>query len=296
MNFRYLAYFMAVAEELHMGRAAERLGIAQPPLSRQIKQLETELGVLLFHRGRNGISLTHAGQCLQERGLQIENLVRDTEREVRRIGQGMEGRIRVGYVGSAVYGILPNVVKSFRIHYPEVELALTPMNNDALQRGLIRREIDLGIARPELRDSEILTRPLLSEELILCAPDTLFPGRQIVLPSEVSGHLLVLYPEFPRPSFADLVLESCAKHGIRTDRVLFTMDVNTAIGLVAVGEGLAIVPQSVGSMQRNGIRFHSFSGSIGTTGLSICHRIDDQGVHVKNFMAIARNVARVFQR
>ncbi|MCB5410918.1 LysR substrate-binding domain-containing protein [Pseudogemmobacter faecipullorum] len=292
MNFRYLAYFMAVAEELHMGRAAERLGIAQPPLSRQIKQFETELGVLLFHRGRNGISLTQAGQRLHERGLQIESLVRDTEREVSRIGQGMEGRIRVGYVGSAVYGILPNVVKSFRAHFPEVELALLPMNNDRLKAGLIRREIDLAIARPELHDSEILSRPLMSEELILCAPDTLFPGRQIIAPKEISGQLLVLYPEFPRPSFADQVLQSCAAHGINTDRVLFTMDVNTAIGLVAVGEGLAIVPQSVGSMQRNGIRFHSFGPSIGKTGVSINHRIDDQGIHVKNFVTIARNVAR----
>ena len=292
MNFRYLAYFMAVAEELHMGRAAERLGIAQPPLSRQIKQFETDLGVLLFHRGRNAISLTQAGQRLFERGLQIENLVRDTEREVSRIGQGMEGRIRVGYVGSAVYGILPNVVKSFRAHFPEVELALSPMNNDRLKAGLIRREIDLAIARPELQDSEILSRPLLSEELILCAPDSLFPGRQIVAPKEIAGHLLVLYPEFPRPSFADQVLESCKAHGIQTDRVLFTMDVNTAIGLVAVGEGLAIVPQSVGSMQRNGIRFHSFGTSIGKTGVSINHRIDDQGIHVKNFVTIARNVAR----
>lgn len=283
---------MAVAEELHMGRAAERLGIAQPPLSRQIKQFESELGVLLFHRARNGISLTQAGQRLRMRGMQIESLVLDTTREVRRIGEGMEGRIRVGYVGSAVYGILPNIVKSFRASFPEVELALSPMNNDRLKTGLIRREIDLAIARPELFDSEILTRPLHSEQLILCAPDALFPGRSIVAPKEVSGQLLVLYPEFPRPSFADLVLESCAAHGIRTDRVLFTMDVNTAIGLVAVGEGLAIVPQSVGSMQRNGIRFHHFGHSIGTTGLSVNHRIDDQSIHLKNFVTIARNVAR----
>ncbi|MGN0933308.1 LysR family transcriptional regulator [Falsigemmobacter intermedius] len=292
MNLRHLTYFLAVAEELHMGRAAERLGIAQPPLSRQIKQFEGELGVLLFHRGRNGLSLTQAGQWLQERGRQVDTLVKETEREVYRIGQGMEGRIRVGYVGSSVYGIMPTLVKSFRAFYPEIELTLSPMNNDRLTSGLIRREIDLAIARPELRDSEILSRPLLSEPLTLCAPDVLFPARSIVHPREISGQTLILYPEFPRPSYADTVLEACRTHGIAIGKQIFTMDVNTAIGLVAVGEGVAIVPQSVASMQRGGVRFHTFSPSIGETGLSINHRIDDQSIHVRNFVQIARTVAR----
>lgn len=292
MNFRHLTYFLAVAEELHMGRAADRLGIAQPPLSRQIKQFETELGVLLFHRGRNGITLTQAGQRLLQRGGEILGMVADSEREIQRIGQGMEGRLRLGYVGSAVFGILPNIVKSFRANYPEIFLSMTPMNNASLQKGLIRREIDLAIARPDLHDSEILSWPLVSEPLVLAAPDTLFAGRVAIRPEDVSGLLLILYPEFPRPSFADLVLGSLERHGISVDRVIFTMDVNTAIGLVAVGEGVAIVPRSVGSSHRNGIRFHPFTSSIGETGLSINHRIDDQSIHVRNFVSIARTLAR----
>lgn len=204
----------------------------------------------------------------------------------------MEGRLRLGYVGSAVFGILPNIVKSFRANYPEIFLSMTPMNNASLQQGLIRREIDLAIARPDLHDSEILSWPLISEPLVLAAPDTLFPGRVAIRPEDVSGLLLILYPEFPRPSFADLVLDSVKRHGISVDRVIFTMDVNTAIGLVAVGEGVAIVPRSVGSSQLNGIRFHPFAGSIGETGLSINHRIDDQSIHVRNFVSIARTLAR----
>lgn len=292
MNFRHLAYFLAVAEEMHMGRAADRLGIAQPPLSRQIKQFEADLGVLLFHRGRNGITLTQAGQRLLERGGEILRMVGDSEREVQRIGQGMEGRLRLGYVGSAVFGILPNIVKSFRANYPDIFLSMEPMNNASLKQGLIRREIDLAIARPDLHDSEILSWPLTTEPLVLAAPDTLFPSRHAIRPEDLSGLLLILYPEFPRPSFADLVLESVKRHGISVDRVIFTMDVNTAIGLVAVGEGVAIVPQSVGSSQPNGIRFHPFATSIGETGLSINHRIDDQSIHVRNFVQIARTLAR----
>ncbi|MDS9469685.1 LysR family transcriptional regulator [Paracoccus sp. MBLB3053] len=292
MNFRHLTYFLAVAEELHVGRAADRLGIAQPPLSRQIKQFEIELGVLLFHRGRSGISLTQAGQRLLERGNEIQRMVADSEREIRRIGQGMEGRLRLGYVGSAVYGILPGIVKSFRANYPDVFLSMMPMNNASLKQGLIRREIDLAIARPDLRDGEIISRPLMMEPLALAAPDTVFPGRFAISPEEVSGQLLILYPEYPRPSFADIVLGCAKRHGISVDRTIFTMDVNTALGLVAVGEGVAIVPHSVSSSRMNGIRFHPFATSIGETGLSINHRIDDQSILVSNFVSIARTLVR----
>lgn len=292
MNFRQLSYFMAVAEELHFGRAAERLNMAQPPLSRQIRKLEDDLGAALFHRARHGITLTQAGQRLFERGAAILDDIADSEREIRRIGQGMEGRLRLGYVGSAVYGILPTIVKSFRARYPGLFLSLAPMNNAALQRGLIRREIDLAIARPALHDPEIISRPLIEEPLILAAPDVLFPNKVAVEARDVSGQVLILYPEYPRPSFADVVLEAARASGIDASRRVFTMDVNTALGLVAVGEGVAILPASVGSGQRNGIRFHPFATSIGQTGLSINQRIDDQSVHASNFARIARAVAR----
>lgn len=292
MDFRKLTYFMAVAEELHFGRAAERLDMAQPPLSRQIRQLEEELGAPLFHRGRNGITLTQAGQRLFERAGAILASVADSEREIRRIGEGMEGRLRLGYVGSSVYGVLPTIVKSFRAHYPDLFLSLAPMNNAALQHALIRREIDLAIARPSLDDPEIISRQLSEEPLSLAAPDVLFPGKLALEPRDLTGQVLILYPEYPRPSFADVVLDACRAHGIDASRRVFTMDVSTALGLVAVGEGVAIVPASVGSGTRNGIRFHPFATSIGRTGLSINHRIDDQSVHVSNFTRIARGVAR----
>lgn len=112
MNFKHLEYFVAVAEELHFGRAAERLGIAQPPLSRQIKQVEEDLGVLLFNRGRSQITLTQAGEKLFVRAQDILARLADAKLEARRIGQGAEGRLRIGFVGSSTYGVVPTLIKS----------------------------------------------------------------------------------------------------------------------------------------------------------------------------------------
>ena len=213
MNLKQLEYFIALAEELHFGRAAERLGMAQPPLSRQIKQIEDDLGALLFNRGRNAISLTQAGERLYARGSALLSEFNDIKLEVKRIGQGAEGRLRIGFVGSATYGLMPNILKSFRVSYPEVNLSLIPMNNAQLHRSLIRREIDIAIARPALSDAEIITRRLEDERLVLAAPDTLdLPAGTVDLRS-LRSERFVLYPEFPRPSFADFIIGACRDLG-----------------------------------------------------------------------------------
>ena len=293
MNFKQLTYFMAVADELHFGRAAERLGIAQPPLSRQIKQMEEEMGAILFNRGRSSISLTQAGERLVLRGRDILNAVDDTRREVRRIGEGADGRLRIGFVGSSTYGILPNIVKSFRATWPGISLSLIPMNNAQLHRQLVGRQIDVAFARPALNDAEFAVKKLIEERLIMGVPDALDTGtRKVADLSLLQTQNVILYPEYPRPSFADVVLDACEQAGHAVPHRVFTMDLQTALSLVAIGEGLCIVPESVGSAQRNGIRWLPIEPEIARTALSINYRIDEQGVHVRNFIAIAQRVAR----
>ena len=293
MNFKQLTYFIAVAEELHFGRAAERLGMAQPPLSRQIKSLETELGATLFNRGRSAISLTQAGERLLERGKTIISLMDDTTLEVRRLGQGAEGRLRIGFVGSATFSILPNIIKSFRANYTEVNLSLLPMNNAQLHRSLVAREIDVAFARPALTDSEFATRQLLEEPLIAAVPDTLDTRSNETLDlRKLEDPSFILYPEYPRPSFADVVLTSCEALGVVPRNRLWTMDLQTALSLVSIGEGICVVPASVGTAVRNGVRYRKIAPAIGATALSVNYRLDAQGVHVNNFIQIAQTVAR----
>lgn len=293
LSTKQLTYFLAVAEELHFGRAAERLDIAQPPLSRQIKQLETDLGAVLFNRGRSAITLTQAGERLLARGTSIMTLLEDTQLEVRRLGQGAEGRLRIGFVGSATYGILPNIIKSFRATYPEVNLSLVPLNNAGLHRALVSRELDIAFARPALEDSEFVTRPLVEEPLIVAVPDdhTSRAGDPLDLAS-IARPNFILYPEYPRPSFADVVLDYCQTLGIDTSRRVWTMDLQTALSLVAIGEGICIVPGPVGTSQRNGLRFHPIQPALGHTSLSVNYRLDEQGLHIQNFIRIAQVVSR----
>jgi DNA-binding transcriptional LysR family regulator len=293
MNFRQLGYFIAVAEELHFGRAAERLDMAQPPLSRQIKQLEDELGAILFNRGRSAITLTQAGERLLARGKSILAQMEDTRLEVRRLGQGAEGRLRIGFVGSATFGILPNIIKSYRANYPEVNLSLVPMNNAQLHRSLVSRELDVAFARPALKDAEFLTKELLEERLILALPDAVDTGGRTVAKLErLATHNLILYPEHPRPSYADVVLNACEAAGFSVPLRLWCMDLQTALSLVAVGEGVCIVPESVASAPRKEMKFLRIEPEIARTSLSVNYRLDEQGVHVKNFVQLAQKVAR----
>ena len=293
MNFKQLTYFMAVADELHFGRAAERLGIAQPPLSRQIKQMEEDMGAVLFSRGRSSITLTQAGERLHERGRDILNQIEDTQLEVRRIGQGAEGRLRIGFVGSATYGILPNIIKSFRANYPQINLSLLPMNNAQLHRQLVNRAIDVAFARPTLVDVEITVKKLGEEPLVLAAPDTIDTGqRRSADLAQFAKHNMILYPEYPRPSYADFVLDACSAKGVEIKNRVFTMDLQTALSLVAIGEGVCIVPASVGNAKRNGIKFLKIEPDLAQTALSVNYRLDEQGVHVRQFINIAQRVAR----
>lgn len=293
MNFKQLSYFIAVAEELHFGRAADRLDMAQPPLSRQIKQLEEELGAILFNRGRSTISLTQAGQRLLERGHSILTQLEDTKLEVRRLGQGSEGRLRIGFVGSATFGILPNIIRSYRANYPEVNLSLNPMNNAGLHRALISRELDVVFARPTLKDPEFLSKHLVEEKLILALPDTVdTESRTVAKLERLQDHNLILYPERPRPSYADMVLKEIEDAGFKAPLRIWCMDLQTALSLVAVGEGVCIVPESVSNAPRKGMKFLKIEPEIARTELSVNYRLDEQGVHVKNFVNIAQKVAR----
>ena len=288
MDFRRLHYFVAVAEELHFGRAASRLSIAQPPLSRQIAQLEKDLGVELFDRSRSQIRLTQAGEVLLERAREILDRIDRTEREIHRIGEGIAGRLRIAFVGSATYGLLPTVIKAYRATYPDVELALSAMNNAELWRALIQREIDIAVARPAIDDVELKSELLLKEPLILAVPEHFrITGSPIPL-KDLQAETFVLYPRKPRPSFADHILDVCKHEGFTPKSVVMAQDYHTAISLVSVDFGISLVPFSVSLSERPGVVYVPYEGFNPGTSLSLNYRIDNRGPHVLNFVRLAR--------
>lgn len=291
MDFRRLHYFVAVAEELHFGRAAARLSIAQPPLSRQIAQLETDLGVDLFDRSRSQIRLTQAGEVFLQRAREILDRIERTEREVQRIGEGIAGRLRLAFVGSATYGLLPSVLKEFRQAFPDIELALSAMNNAELKRSLIQREIDIAIARPSLDDVEIKSEVFLTESLVLALPEHLPRSRlETISLSDLKTETFILYPRRPRPSFADYIIDVCQHEGFIPKSTVLAQDYHTAISLVSVDLGISLVPSSVSLSERPGVVYRSYQGYNPGTSLSLNYRLDNRSPHVTNFLRVARKV------
>lgn len=293
MEFKRLTYFVAVAEELHFGRAATRLNMAQPPLSRQIAQLENDLGVLLFDRSRSQIHLTQAGEAMLAHSREILSRLDSAYREVALIGKGGAGRLRIAFVGSATHGLLPNLIKSFRSHFPDVELALSAMNNAEQKIALIQREIDIGIARPSLDDEAFRSTLLHHEPLILALPDNSpLNSRDPILLKELRGETFILYPRRPRPSFADHILSVCVKAGFQPRETVMAQDYQTAISLVSVGVGVSIVPEAVSQTKRAGVLFRPYEGFNPGTSLSINARGDNRSPHVMNFFELARKYTR----
>lgn len=293
MEIKRLRYFVAVAEELHFGRAAERLEMAQPPLSRQIAQLEKDLGVQLFDRSRSQIRLTPAGDVMLERARDIIERLESTYREVSLIGQGSAGRLRIAFVGSASHGVLPTLIKSYRSHYPNVDLALSAMNNAELERAVIQREIDIAVARPSLDIEELRTLTLHQEPLMLAIPDnSRLNAVQNIALKDLTDETFVLYPRRPRPSFADYILKVCAEEGLKPRDTVFAQDYQTAISLVSVGVGISIVPESVSSTQRPGVFYRPYEGYNPGTGLSAHARRDNRKPHVMNFFDIVEKYTK----
>jgi DNA-binding transcriptional LysR family regulator len=292
MDIRRLGYF--VAEELHFGRAASRLAIAQPPLSRQIAQLEADLGVALIDRSRSQIRLTQAGAVLLERAHDVLERLDSAEREIKRIGEGFSGHLRIAFVGSATYGVLPNVIRAYRAAYPDVEMALSAMNNAELRRAVIQREIDIAVARPSLDDEELKSERLLHEPLILAVPDAfeLPQAQRPVRLSSLKTETFILYPRKPRPSFADHILKVCLDEGFIPRSQVLAQDYQTAISLVSVGVGVSLVPESVSQSERPGVIYRTYDGNNPGTSLSLNYRRDNRFPHLFNFLKIARTIIR----
>lgn len=289
VDVRRLRYFLAVAEELHFGRAAERLHIAQPALSRQIASLEAGIGALLFDRTRSNIHLTAAGEALLPRARDILARVADAARVARRAAEGTVGIIQVGFVGSATFSILPGILNAFRTGHREVELVLHAMNTSELRVALIDRSIDVAFARPGISDPEIVNEVVYREPLIvaLSESDPLAAQNHIAL-SELAARPFILYPRHPRPSFADTILQICREQGFSPDIAQETMEIQTALSLVSVGAGVSLVPEATSEAQLNGVAYRPILGDAPQTQLSLAYRRDNRSAVVGAFCALVR--------
>jgi len=287
MELRHLRYFVAVAEERHFGRAARRLHIAQPPLSRQIQALEAELGFPLFDRSRRCV--TPAGEALLSHARRVLETLDLGVRAAGRAATGQTGRIGIGYPSSVAFSGLPELLRAFRLRSPGVEVLLRELPPQEQIEALKDARLDVGFIRGPINDHDLASRRVLSEPLIVALPE----GHPLAARPRVALESLAREPfvSFPRqrgPAFFDYLVKLCHDAGFSPNIVQEAPQMDI-VSLVAAGFGVALVPGSLKHARRPGLVFRPIVGSP-RTELLVAWRPHDTSPVLRDFLEVVRDV------
>lgn len=292
MELRHLRYFIAVAEEGHIGRAAARLHISQPPLTRQIQKLEEQLDVQLFIRTPRGMELTSAGELLLEEAHNIRSVVEQATERTQRAGQGKLGRLDVGIFGSAILGSIPTLLMRFRESFPDVKIVLHNMTKDAQLEALRQRRINIGFNRLIAPADDITNEIVLTEDIHI-ALNTEHPlAGQASIPFDIlRDNPLIVFPTGVRPSFIDKVLSLCTQRGFTPEVAQEVGDALNAVALVASNFGVCLVPASATKLGLQGVVYRPIQDppNNATIDLNCIYRTEDQSPLLHSFLQTVRS-------
>jgi DNA-binding transcriptional LysR family regulator len=245
MDLRRIRYFLAVAEELHFGRAAERVHVVQSAVSQQIKLLEEELGFNLFERTRQKVSLTIAGEVFVAEAQAILRRCDDAIAKLAAAVDGTLGHLTIGFVDNVLWSPFPQALRTFRNRYPNVDLKLLPLDRSAQVEALLSESIDVGIMpSPLLSTANLEASPFVSASLLIAIPQThRFAGRPTISFSELAEESFVLFPQRMRTRLLEIVVTACANAGF-TPRIAQEAEcLHTLLALASAGLGLTVVPE-----------------------------------------------------
>lgn len=294
MDLRRLRYFVVVAEEQNFSRAAERLHMAQPPLSDQIKRLEKALGVKLFDRSSRGARLTEAGELLLGEARRLLVQADQTAEMVRRVGEGEVGRLTLGFVPSASNSVLPPVLSEFRERYPDVQLYLQEMNPDWLVQGLHAGRIDVSFFYLPFQDGALAHEPVSREPLVVALPEAHeMAAEEEVDLCDLADEPFVLPARYRMPGLHGQVVEACREAGFVPEAVqkeVWLMQ--TIIALVAGGMGVALVPASLRNLARAGVVYRAIRGLSPTVEMGVVWRRDEKSPVVGSFLKVVSDICR----
>lgn len=256
MELRHLRYFVVLAEELHFGRAARRLHITQPPLSVNIKQLESLLGVRLLERNSHGVTLTPAGEVFRRSAQRVLDEAGAATRQARDVASAVTSRVRIGFVGSMLFRGLPERLASFRSTHPEVQVELTELNSVEQVQALVRGQIDLGFVHTARVPADLRRELYMSEPFVCCLPAA-HPAAALTAldPSLIADEPLVLFSRGASPDYYERVLALCSHLGLDP---LVRHEVRhwlSVVALVGKGMGVALVPRALVDSGVAGVRF-----------------------------------------
>ncbi|MCC3434343.1 MAG: LysR family transcriptional regulator [Microcoleus sp. PH2017_15_JOR_U_A] len=291
MELRHLRYFIAVAEELNFTRAAERLHMAQPPLSQQIQHLEAELGFQLFRRTKRTVVLTEAGQVFFEEAQKILLQVDRAIQLGKQTSRGELGQLTVGFVSSAAHNVVPAILQAFRTRCPAVKLELHELTtNEQLQRLRFGR-IDIGFVRPPIEEDGINSEIVFREPLIVALPETHYlADRAVVELRELSAEPFILFPRSLAPGLYDPIVSLCLQAGFSPIAGQEAIQMQTIISLVAAEMGVAIVPASMQNFQRTGVVYKHLQEPSPIVSIALIWR-DNPTPAVQRFLQTARDLS-----
>jgi DNA-binding transcriptional LysR family regulator len=284
LELRHLRYFEAVGRNLNFSRAADELHMAQPPLSRQIRQLEEELGADLIDRNSRPLALTKAGTFFLEQCRQIIGRVDEASKGARRIAQGNKRWFGIGFVPSVLYGFLPELIRQFRQSAENVEVVFSELTTVEQVEALKTGRIDVGFGRLVFDDPQLRCEVIEEEPLAVALPQ----GHPLVRNARISMDRLaeepfILYPSKPRPSYADHVLQLFRTRGLNLSGYVEANEMQTAIGLVAAGVGIALVPASVKRLRRDDVVYKAVANAGITSPVIMNTRADDVSADLQRF-------------
>lgn len=256
MNLRYLRYFTTLIEEKSFTKAAEKLCIAQPPLSRQIKNLEEDLGVILIDRTSRPLSPTKAGEILYSNALIILEKVSETKELTKNLKIN-NGTIKIGFVVSLLYGLLPKIIATYRSIYPDTKIELIELSSFDQLKALKKGEIDIGFGRMRASDPEI-RRDILRNENLSIVVNNQHPfkkNKKRLYLSDLINEKIILYPNHSFPNLSTEISNIFKNHNLLINNTELVRDIQLAMGLVAANEGICLVPASAAKVSVDNVTY-----------------------------------------
>nr|WP_276523180.1 LysR family transcriptional regulator [Lysinibacillus fusiformis] len=289
-----MRYFIMVAEELNFSRAAERLRMAQPPLSQEIRKLEEELGVQLFHRTKRMVELTDAGKIFLQGSKQILIQLEKTIEETQLAAEGKNGGLIIGFVDSTE--IVIKILTKFRACFPQVHLTLREMTTEQQLAALYEKQIHIGFIRSEQNNEALASEVCFEESLRL----VVHQDHPLVSLPEIPLQLLadepfIMFPRHFGPHFYDLIISYFWDHGVSLNVVQEAIQMQTIVNLVATGMGVSVVPSSMESYNRPGVIYKKIKETTPKINLYVGWRQDEKSTVVPHFLNIVRELYSMSQ-
>lgn len=297
MDLRHVASFVAVAEELHFGRAAKRLYLAQPAVSLHVRRLEAELGVRLLERTTRAVSLTDVGVAFLGEALAIMSQAERAAGVAKRAAKGEIGRLRVGHLGLACCSVTPPVLRAFHSKRPDVQVLLTEATSGMQVRAVADSELDVGFVRPPVRDDRLVADIVQTERIVVALPDSHRLAKSQEVPtSDLTEEVVVVHPRAEDANMHDCVLNICQEAGF-SPQFLAVSPMTSILMAVAVGLGVGLIPTSVAShFHPPGVCYRPLAGSAKRLELAIVRRRTDRSPVVETFCHLTSHVTKSLGR